>query len=53
MLLESGGDLVIIDPGPLSDQHLSAIVAATGGRSVSSVLVTHGHSDHVLGEPPR
>ena len=45
-LLESGEDLVIIDPGPLSDQHLSAIVAATAGRSVSSVLVTHGHSDH-------
>ena len=45
-LLESGGDLVVIDPGPLSDEHLNAIVAATASRSVSSVLVTHGHGDH-------
>jgi glyoxylase-like metal-dependent hydrolase (beta-lactamase superfamily II) len=45
-LLESGGETVVIDPGPLSDSHLSAIVAAIGHRSVSSVLVTHGHSDH-------
>ena len=45
-LLESGGDLVIIDPGPLSDPHLSAILAATASRSVTSVLVTHGHTDH-------
>jgi glyoxylase-like metal-dependent hydrolase (beta-lactamase superfamily II) len=45
-LVESGGDLVVIDPGPRSEAHLSAIVAAIGRRSVSSVLVTHGHSDH-------
>ena len=45
-LLESGGDMVVIDPGPLAASHLDAIVAAIGHRSVSSVLVTHGHSDH-------
>ncbi len=36
----------MIDPGPLSTQHLDAIVAAIGPRSVASVLVTHSHSDH-------
>ena len=45
-LLESSGETVVIDPGPLSDQHLTAVVAAIGQRSVASVLVTHSHSDH-------
>ena len=45
-LLESSGEIVVIDPGPLSDQHLTAVVAAIGQRSVASVLVTHSHSDH-------
>jgi glyoxylase-like metal-dependent hydrolase (beta-lactamase superfamily II) len=45
-LLESSGETAVIDPGPLSDQHLAAIVAAIGQRSVASVLVTHSHSDH-------
>ena len=45
-LLESGGEMVVIDPGPISDPHLGAIVAAIGRRSVASVLVTHTHSDH-------
>lgn len=45
-LLESSGEMVVIDPGPLSDEHLAAVVAAIGPRSVASVLVTHSHSDH-------
>lgn len=45
-LLESGGETAVIDPGPLSEPHLAAIVDAIGVRSVTSVLVTHGHSDH-------
>jgi glyoxylase-like metal-dependent hydrolase (beta-lactamase superfamily II) len=45
-LLESDGNLVVIDPGPISDAHLDAILAAIGRRSVTSVLVTHTHSDH-------
>jgi len=45
-LLESAGELIVIDPGPISDPHLEAIVAAVGQRSVASVLVTHSHSDH-------
>ena len=45
-LLESDGEIVVIDPGPISDAHLGAILAAVGRRSVTSVLVTHTHSDH-------
>ena len=45
-LLESSGEMVVIDPGPLSDPHLAAVVAAIGHRSVTSILVTHSHSDH-------
>ena len=45
-LLESAGELVVIDPGPISDPHFDAIIGAIGQRSVASVLVTHTHSDH-------
>ncbi len=45
-LLESEGKVVVIDPGPVSDVHFDAILAAIGERSVGSVLVTHTHSDH-------
>jgi glyoxylase-like metal-dependent hydrolase (beta-lactamase superfamily II) len=37
---------VVIDPGPLDDAHL-ADIAAFG--PVSSILITHGHHDHVEG----
>jgi len=36
---------VVIDPGPLSDVHLNAILAATD-NSVAAILVTHSHLDH-------
>ncbi|MEX0667156.1 MAG: MBL fold metallo-hydrolase, partial [Acidimicrobiia bacterium] len=45
-LLESAGEIVVIDPGPVSDPHLEAIITAIGKRSVAAVLVTHTHSDH-------
>lgn len=39
--------LAVIDPGPQSDQHLEAILAAVQpGQSVSHILVTHSHLDH-------
>jgi glyoxylase-like metal-dependent hydrolase (beta-lactamase superfamily II) len=38
--------LAVIDPGPDDDTHLAAILAATGGRAVSHILVTHAHRDH-------
>jgi glyoxylase-like metal-dependent hydrolase (beta-lactamase superfamily II) len=38
--------LAIIDPGPESDAHLEALLAAIGGRPVSHVFVSHTHRDH-------
>lgn len=40
------GDVVIIDPGPDDDIHLSALLAAVKGETVSHILVTHSHLDH-------
>lgn len=39
-------DLMIIDPGPINDQHFELIVKTIGNRPVSHVLVTHTHADH-------
>ncbi|WP_353472481.1 MBL fold metallo-hydrolase [Salipiger sp. H15] len=40
-------DLAVIDPGPRSQAHLEAILAAVGpGQRVSHILVTHAHLDH-------
>ncbi len=39
-------NLVIIDPGPNDDAHLSALIKAIDGRIVSHILITHPHADH-------
>jgi len=40
-------DLAIIDPGPVNDAHLAAILDAVGpGQRISHILVTHAHLDH-------
>jgi glyoxylase-like metal-dependent hydrolase (beta-lactamase superfamily II) len=41
------GRSVVIDPGPLDDEHLSAVADAAG--DVAAVLLTHGHADHSEG----
>lgn len=40
------GDVAVIDPGPLDDAHLAALLAAIDGERVSHILVTHTHHDH-------
>jgi glyoxylase-like metal-dependent hydrolase (beta-lactamase superfamily II) len=40
-------EAIVVDPGPDSERHLSAIMQATG--SVSLILLTHGHLDHSAG----
>ena len=41
------GALAVIDPGPCSEPHLEAILAAVGpGQHISHILVTHAHLDH-------
>ncbi|MCX4576494.1 MBL fold metallo-hydrolase [Streptomyces sp. NBC_01571] len=42
---------VVIDPGPLDDVHLRAVVdtAEKAGKRVALTLLTHGHPDHAEG----
>jgi glyoxylase-like metal-dependent hydrolase (beta-lactamase superfamily II) len=47
VLREPGADAsVVVDPGPLHEQHLAAVVA-TG--PVAMIVLTHGHFDHAEG----
>jgi len=48
------GEVAVIDPGPLLDPHLEAILAATAGERISHILLTHTHLDHApLAHPLR
>ncbi|ALN73015.1 MBL fold metallo-hydrolase [Aureimonas sp. AU20] len=38
--------LVVIDPGPQDEAHLSALLRAIDGRRVEAILATHTHLDH-------
>ncbi|MCX4737711.1 MBL fold metallo-hydrolase [Streptomyces antibioticus] len=52
IVAEPDSDLaVVIDPGPLDEGHLRAVVdtAERAGRRVALTLLTHGHSDHAEG----
>jgi glyoxylase-like metal-dependent hydrolase (beta-lactamase superfamily II) len=40
------GDVAVIDPGPMLDDHRDALAAALEGERVRAILVTHCHSDH-------
>jgi glyoxylase-like metal-dependent hydrolase (beta-lactamase superfamily II) len=40
------GEVAIIDPGPNSDRHFAALLAAVRGETVSYILITHSHLDH-------
>ncbi|HEX4791944.1 MAG TPA: MBL fold metallo-hydrolase [Actinospica sp.] len=39
---------VVVDPGPLHEGHLAAVLAAVADRGarVEQILLTHGHADH-------
>lgn len=52
VLLEPGAtDAVVIDPGPLDEGHLQAVVEAVSARGarVAQTILTHGHADHAEG----
>jgi glyoxylase-like metal-dependent hydrolase (beta-lactamase superfamily II) len=38
--------VAIIDPGPLDEAHIAALIAAVRGETVTHILVTHTHRDH-------
>jgi glyoxylase-like metal-dependent hydrolase (beta-lactamase superfamily II) len=41
--------VVVVDPGPAIDDHVTRVVRACGGRAVELVLLTHTHADHAEG----
>lgn len=45
-VVDSDGELVVIDPGPRIGSHHEAIVSKVADRRVSAVFVTHAHPDH-------
>ena len=47
-LVGEGDAWTVIDPGPQSESHLQAVLAAAPGR-VTRILVTHTHVDHSPG----
>jgi len=52
VLAEPGSELaVVVDPGPLDEGHLRAVLAhvESTGRRVAQTLLTHGHPDHAEG----
>jgi glyoxylase-like metal-dependent hydrolase (beta-lactamase superfamily II) len=40
------GNVAIIDPGPLDERHIAALLDAVRGETVTHVFVTHTHRDH-------
>src|SRR5918996_5272724 len=40
------GRVAIIDPGPLDEPHVAALLDAVRGETVTHILVTHTHRDH-------
>jgi glyoxylase-like metal-dependent hydrolase (beta-lactamase superfamily II) len=40
------GQVAIIDPGPLDDTHIDALLDAVRGETVTHIFVTHTHRDH-------
>jgi glyoxylase-like metal-dependent hydrolase (beta-lactamase superfamily II) len=40
------GKVAIIDPGPLDDAHIAALLDAVRGETVTHIFVTHTHRDH-------
>jgi glyoxylase-like metal-dependent hydrolase (beta-lactamase superfamily II) len=40
------GRVAVIDPGPLDEAHIAALLDAVRGEAVTHVFVTHTHRDH-------
>ena len=44
--LLGGADVIVIDPGPEGDDHLTRLMREIGEARVAGILVTHTHRDH-------
>ncbi len=43
---QPGAELAVIDPGPDLSAHLEALMRATAGQKITTILTTHTHADH-------
>lgn len=39
-------NVAVIDPGPLDDDHIAALLAALDGETLTHQIITHTHRDH-------
>ncbi|WP_159349207.1 MBL fold metallo-hydrolase [Roseomonas harenae] len=46
------GEVTVLDPGPVDEAHLDAILRAAAGERVTRILVSHTHRDHSPGVAP-
>jgi glyoxylase-like metal-dependent hydrolase (beta-lactamase superfamily II) len=51
-IIESGGESIVIDPGPLIPEHLERVRSSLGASSAIGVVVTHAHPDHAPAANP-
>jgi glyoxylase-like metal-dependent hydrolase (beta-lactamase superfamily II) len=51
-VVTAGGEVAIIDPGPMLEEHLRAVEAAAAAGRVVAILVTHTHPDHAPAANP-
>jgi glyoxylase-like metal-dependent hydrolase (beta-lactamase superfamily II) len=40
------GNVAVIDPGPMLEEHIEALKACLQGETVTHILITHTHFDH-------
>lgn len=40
------GNVAVVDPGPLIEDHVEALKRALGDETVTHILITHTHNDH-------
>jgi glyoxylase-like metal-dependent hydrolase (beta-lactamase superfamily II) len=45
------GNVAIIDPGPIDEAHIAALLDAVRGETVTHIFVTHTHRDHSPATP--
>ena len=45
------GEVAVIDPGPDEPAHIAALLAATAGERISTIILTHSHRDHSAAAP--
>ena len=45
-IVGDGADVAVIDPGPIVEEHLDALVEIVGDAKVAAICCTHTHRDH-------